>query len=113
MIRCSDETLYTGITNDLQRRWRQHQGRQGAKYFRGRQPVAVVYLEPGHDRSSASRREAAIKKLQRMDKERLIGSPHNLLHAIRHGEADHVSAQTEQAFAVCLPADSLAVVKRR
>jgi putative endonuclease len=79
MIRCSDETLYTGITTDLERRWRQHAGRQGARYFRGRSPVEVVYLEPGHDRSSASRREADIKKLQRADKERLIRSPHNLL----------------------------------
>lgn len=80
MIRCSDATLYTGITNNLERRWRQHAGRQGAKYFRGRRPVQVVYLEPVHDRSSASRREAMIKKLQRAEKERLIRSPHNLLH---------------------------------
>lgn len=83
IIRCSDGTLYTGITTDIERRWRQHEGQGGAKYFRGRQPVAVVYLERGHDRSSASRREAAIKKLRRMDKECLIGSPHNLLQAAR------------------------------
>lgn len=77
IIRCSDESLYTGITNDLGRRWRQHAGRKGAKYFRGRKPVEIVYLESRHDRGSASRREAAIKKLQRRAKEALIQSGRN------------------------------------
>lgn len=72
MIQCSDGSLYTGITNDLERRLRQHANRRGAKYFRGRQPGPVVYLEQGHDRSSASRREAAIKKLSPQAKRRLI-----------------------------------------
>ena len=92
MIRCSDRSLYTGITTDMERRWRQHADRRGARYFRGRRPLEIVYLEPGHDRSSASRREAAIKKLQRADKERLIRSPHNLLHTL---EVDDVTEQTE------------------
>lgn len=92
IIRCSDATLYTGITNNLERRWRQHAGSQGAKYFRGRKPVEIVYLEPGHDRSSASRREADIKKLQRVEKERLIRSRHNLLHTICKLEVNDVSA---------------------
>jgi putative endonuclease len=90
MIRCSDQTLYTGITNDLERRWRQHASRSGARYFRGRIPVEIVYLEPGHDRSSASRREADIKKLQRADKERLIRSRENLLHCTNDPEVSHV-----------------------
>lgn len=72
IILCSDGSLYTGITKDLERRLRQHAGRRGAKYFRGRQPGPVVYLEQGHDRSSASRREAAIKKLSPLAKRRLI-----------------------------------------
>ena len=72
IILCSDGSLYTGITNDLERRLRQHANRQGAKYFRGRQPGPVVYLERGHDRSTASRREAAIKKLSPQAKRRLI-----------------------------------------
>jgi putative endonuclease len=55
----------------------QHAGQRGAKYFRGRQPEQLVYLESGHDRSTASQREAAIKKLRRIDKERLIQSEHN------------------------------------
>ena len=74
IIRCSDKSLYTGITNDLERRWQQHASQQGAKYFRGRKPVEIVYLESSRDRSSASRREATIKKLQRRDKEALIQS---------------------------------------
>ena len=77
IIRCSDGTLYTGITVDIERRLAQHGSSTGAKYFRGRRPEAVVYLEGGHDRSSASRREARIKQLSRMDKLRLIGSPAN------------------------------------
>ena len=77
IIRCSDGTLYTGITVDIERRLAQHGSSAGAKYFRGRRPEAVVYLEGGHDRSSASRREARIKQLSRMDKLRLIGSPAN------------------------------------
>ena len=77
MILCSDNSLYTGISNDVERRMLQHAGQRGAKYFRGRQPEQLVYLESGHDRSSASQREAAIKKLRRIDKERLIQSEHN------------------------------------
>jgi putative endonuclease len=87
MIRCSDDTLYTGITNNLERRWQQHASLRGARYFRGRAPVEVVYLEPGHDRSSASRREADIKKLQRPDKERLICSRQNLLYRTAAAQA--------------------------
>ena len=77
MILCSDNSLYTGISNDVERRMLQHAGQRGAKYFRGRQPEQLVYLESGHDRSTASQREAAIKKLRRIDKERLIQSEHN------------------------------------
>ncbi len=95
MIRCSDATLYTGITNNLERRWQQHASRRGARYFRGRMPVEVVYLEPGHDRSSASRREAAIKKLQRVDKERLIRSSQNLLDTTSHQEISNVIEQSD------------------
>lgn len=79
IIRCSDDSLYTGISNDVERRWQQHVDRRGAKYFRGRKPVEIVYLECTHDRSSASRREAAIKRLRRPDKEILIASSSNEL----------------------------------
>jgi putative endonuclease len=77
MILCSDNSLYTGISNDVERRMLQHARQRGAKYFRGRQPEQLVYLESGHDRSSASQREAAIKKLRRIDKQRLIQSERN------------------------------------
>lgn len=72
ILRCSDDSLYTGITTDLERRFGEHAGGRGARYFRGRQPVAVVFHEDGHDRSSASRREAEIKRLSRREKELLI-----------------------------------------
>jgi putative endonuclease len=79
IIRCSDDTLYTGITTALERRFAQHQNHpRGAKYFHGRTPVQVVYHEDGHTRSSAGRREAAIKKLKREDKLRLIADTHRL-----------------------------------
>lgn len=72
IIRCSDGSLYTGITTDIERRLAQHAAGRGAKFFRGRRPEAVVFLEGAHDRSSASRREAAIKRLGRAAKEALI-----------------------------------------
>lgn len=66
IIRCDDGTLYTGITTDINRRFSEHLGdSRGAKYFNGRKPLEVVYRESGHTRSSACRREAAIKKLGR------------------------------------------------
>ena len=76
IIRCSDDSLYAGITTDVERRFDEHSGNastpKGAKYFRGRTPEAIVYLESGHTRSSASKREAAVKKLSRSDKLDLI-----------------------------------------
>lgn len=77
IIRCSDGSLYTGITNDVQRRFHDHARGLGAKYFRGRQPKELVYVETGHDRSSASKREIAIKKLPRLRKLRLLSSDLN------------------------------------
>lgn len=72
MIRCGDGSLYTGITTDLERRLRQHSRGSGAKYCRGRQPLQVVYREGGHSRSSAARREAALKAASRAEKLALI-----------------------------------------
>ena len=77
IILCTDDSLYTGITTDIVRRFAQHSARTGAKYFRGRSPRHLVYLEDGHDRSSASRREMEIKKLRPVDKRRLIAAPEN------------------------------------
>lgn len=77
IILCTDNSLYTGITIDVARRFNQHADRQGAKYFRGRQPRQLVYVETGHDRSSASKREIVIKKLPRLEKLQLLASDSN------------------------------------
>ena len=75
IIEASDHSYYTGITTDVERRFDEHlHGKQGAKFFNGRKPLAVVYREDGHDRSSASRREAEIKKLSRIEKVELIAA---------------------------------------
>jgi putative endonuclease len=74
IILCSDGSLYTGISTDVERRFRQHLKRQGAKYFRCRQPTKLVFVESGHDRVSASRREAVIKNMKRSQKMQLIAA---------------------------------------
>jgi len=77
IILCSDNSLYTGITTDVTRRLLQHAAGQGAKYFRERLPEKVLYLETGHTRSSASRREAEIKSLTHAGKSLLAGGEQN------------------------------------
>jgi len=72
MIRCSDNSLYTGITTDISRRFQQHDEGKGAKYFRGRSPLLVVYREGSHSRCSAARREYAIKRMNRTEKELMV-----------------------------------------
>jgi len=73
MIRSDDGSLYTGVSTDPERRFQEHlQHPRGAKYFNGRTPQAIVYTEDGHTRSSACQREAAIKKLSREEKLRLV-----------------------------------------
>ncbi|HBA88575.1 MAG TPA: GIY-YIG nuclease family protein [Geobacter sp.] len=72
IILCSDNSLYTGITTNIERRFRQHADGRGAKYFRGRRPVKVVLLEEGHSRSSAGAREAKVKSFSRAAKMLLI-----------------------------------------
>lgn len=73
IIRTRNAQLYTGITTDIQRRWQEHlSGKGGARYFRAHIPQAVCFLEQHSDRSSASKREAAIKKLAKAEKESLV-----------------------------------------
>jgi putative endonuclease len=72
MLRCRDGTLYTGATNDLERRLATHGRGRGAAYTRARLPVTLVWSEPVGDRGAALRREAAIKRLSRGDKLRLV-----------------------------------------
>ncbi len=73
MVRCVDNSLYTGITTDIARRLREHNGEvgSGARYTLAKRPVAIVYLESAVSRSAAQKREAAIKKLSHDQKERL------------------------------------------
>ncbi len=72
LLRCADDSLYTGITNDLVRRCRQHNTGRASRYTRGRRPVRLVYQEAHATRGQALRREAAIKALSRRQKEQLI-----------------------------------------
>jgi len=72
ILTCSDGTLYTGITNDLPRRLAQHEAGKGAKYTRGRTPLTLVYLAPCASKSAALREEARIKRLPRIEKQRLL-----------------------------------------
>ena len=72
MIRCSDNSLYTGITTDIDRRFQQHSEGKGAKYFRGRAPLQVVYREGNHSRRSAAGREYLIKSMDRKEKELMV-----------------------------------------
>jgi len=73
IIRASDERLYTGVTTDVERRFNEHLSPlKGARFFRGRQPLEVVYTETHPDRSSAQRRESVIKSLSRDLKLELI-----------------------------------------
>ena len=73
IIKTSDNLLYTGITTDIARRWSAHSsGKGGAKFFRGRKPQRLCFLEGGHNRSSASQRESTIKKMSRSEKLQLM-----------------------------------------
>ncbi|MFT5217962.1 MAG: putative endonuclease [Planctomycetota bacterium] len=75
IIESDDNSLYTGISTDVERRFNEHQqGPKGARYFNGRTPLRIVYQEHGHNRSSASIREAEIKKLSRAKKIQLIAT---------------------------------------
>lgn len=74
LLRCRDGSLYTGITTDLAKRLDTHAAGKASRYTRSRLPVRLVYAEPQPDRSQALRREAAIKKLRRADKERLVAT---------------------------------------
>ncbi|MCI9671488.1 MAG: GIY-YIG nuclease family protein [Lawsonibacter sp.] len=79
ILRCGDGTLYTGITDDIPRRLAAHRAGKGAKYTRGRGSLELVYQEQAPDKSAALRREAAIKRLRRREKERLIERAKSLL----------------------------------
>ena len=72
ILRCGDGSLYTGITTDVEKRLQQHRTGKGAKYTRGRTPLELVYKETCGSHSDALKREAAVKKMPREEKLRLI-----------------------------------------
>jgi len=72
ILRCADNTLYTGITTDVEKRLEAHRSGKGAKYTRGRTPLELVYREICGSHSDALKRELEIKKLTRQEKQNLI-----------------------------------------
>jgi putative endonuclease len=72
MLECSDNSIYTGITNNLENRLKKHQSGDGAKYLRGRLPIKLIYKELFINRSEATKREISIKKMSKNEKKILI-----------------------------------------
>ena len=79
MVLCKDKTLYTGWTNNLEKRLVSHNAGTGAKYTKSRRPVTMVYAEEHAEKRDAMRREAQIKRLSRREKLALIDSKQNIL----------------------------------
>ena len=74
ILRCGDNTLYTGITTDVEKRFEAHQSGKGAKYTRGRGPLELAYRETCGDHSVALKREYEVKRLTREQKQKLISA---------------------------------------
>ena len=74
IVRCADGTLYTGWTTDVEKRVAVHNSGRGAKYTRSRRPVVLVYFEEFDGKAEAQKREYAVKRLTRQEKEKLIRS---------------------------------------
>lgn len=88
ILECHDATLYTGITNHLQKRLQQHHQGKAAKYTRGRGPFKLVWTEEHPDRASASRREREIKAWSRKQKQQLIEASQR--ERGNHGETEEL-----------------------
>ena len=84
ILRCADDTLYTGITNNVVRRVIIHNNGKGAKYTRSRRPVEVVYLEVCIDKPSALQREREIKGMTRERKQHLIAEQNRATSEVQH-----------------------------
>ena len=74
IVKCSDGTFYTGVSNNLKARIKKHNSGEGAKYTQSRRPVELVYKEKSLDRSRSLKREIEIKKLKRSEKLELINT---------------------------------------
>ena len=92
ILRCSDDTLYTGVTTDVERRFKEHQ-RQGpkcAKYLRGKTPLTLEYDRKAGSRSQALRTEHALKKRSRKEKEDLISGTVEWTNFVKNGSNAHL-----------------------
>ncbi|WCK53444.1 GIY-YIG nuclease family protein [Aneurinibacillus sp. Ricciae_BoGa-3] len=78
IIRCKDNSLYTGYTNDVTARLKKHNEGKAARYTRGRAPVELAYIEEMADKSAAMRREYEIKQYSKKQKEKLVCSWKNV-----------------------------------
>ena len=106
ILRCKDDSLYTGWTNNLEKRIQNHNAGKGAKYTKTRRPVKLVYYEEHETKNEAMSREYAIKHLTRKEKEILIKGNGNLCGSwmvkgdmIKAGEFDKITAMTKEAVA--------------
>lgn len=117
ILECADGTFYTGWTTDPERRARQHNSGRGARYTRQRCPVKLVYVEPQPDRTTAMRRERAIKNLPRAKKIQMIHSQ-NAIHVIAPGRVNLLGEHVDYNDGPVLPAAidravHLSVIPRR
>lgn len=104
MILTSDDQVYTGITTDMRRRWQAHEsGRAGARYFRGRKPKCLCFLEDGYDRSGASKREYALKTLTAKAKRLLITQQQDTSgELLMKYDLQHLAGEKSQADATLI-----------
>ena len=94
MLKCSDGTLYTGWTNDLEKRVEAHNSGKGAKYTKARRPVGLAYYEEFETKEQAMKREYAIKQLGRKEKQKLIAGKKVKLSAKR-SRSLHLTAEID------------------
>ncbi|MGB5332489.1 MAG: GIY-YIG nuclease family protein [Woeseiaceae bacterium] len=92
IVRCSDDTLYTGIASDVRKRISEHEsGARGAKYLRGKGPLRLEFAEPVGDRGVASALEYRVKRLSRTRKEALISGRESLHDLLGNADPDQAS----------------------
>lgn len=86
ILKCADGTLYTGWTNDIEKRLKAHNAGKGAKYTKGRRPVQLVYSEEFETREEAMKREYEIKQMTRKRKRSIVGTPDLLKGDVRFSQ---------------------------
>ena len=86
LIRCADDSLYTGITTDVARRFETHKSGKGAKYLKTRRPFALVFSQEVGNRSQASKLEYAIKQLPKTKKEQIVSGELDCLDLLKAGD---------------------------